>query len=42
VYLNIFSWLRAEVKYSRLVFRDAEIWEHEEMIVPGLRFGFAF
>ena len=42
VYLNIFSWLRAEVKYSRLVFRDAEKWEHEEMIVPGLRFGFAF
>ncbi|MBN1447511.1 MAG: hypothetical protein JXA28_06240, partial [Bacteroidetes bacterium] len=42
VYLNIFSWLRAEVKYSRLVFRDAEAWEHEEMIVPGLRFGFAF
>lgn len=42
VYLNIFSWMRAEVKYSRLVFRDAEVWEHEEMIVPGLRFGFAF
>ncbi|MDT8322972.1 MAG: hypothetical protein RRA94_02585 [Bacteroidota bacterium] len=42
VYLNIFSWMRAEVKYSRIVFRDAEIWEHEEMIVPGLRFGFAF
>jgi hypothetical protein len=42
VYLNIFSWMRAEVKYSRVVFRDAEVWEHEEMIVPGLRFGFAF
>jgi hypothetical protein len=42
VYLNIFSWMRAEVKYSRIVFRDAEVWEHEEMIVPGLRFGFAF
>ena len=42
VYLNIFSWMRAEVKYSRVVFRDAEAWEHEEMIVPGLRFGFAF
>ena len=42
VYLNIFSWMRAEVKYSRIVFRDAEPWEHEEMIVPGLRFGFAF
>jgi hypothetical protein len=42
VYLNIFSWMRAEVKYSRMVFRDPEVWEHEEMIVPGLRFGFAF
>ncbi len=42
VYLNIFSWMRAEVKYSRMVFRDPEKWEHEEMIVPGLRFGFAF
>lgn len=42
VYLNIFSWMRAEVKYSRMMFRDAEVWEHEEMIVPGLRFGFAF
>lgn len=42
VYLNIFSWMRAEVKYSRMLFRDAEVWEHEEMIVPGLRFGFAF
>ncbi|MCB2205616.1 hypothetical protein KQI65_12805 [bacterium] len=41
VYLNIFSWMRAEVKYSRLI-RDAEKWEHDEMIVPGLRFGFAF
>lgn len=42
VYLNIFSWLRAEVKYSRMIFRDPEIWENNEMIVPGLRFGFAF
>jgi hypothetical protein len=42
VYLNIFSWMRAEVKYSRMLFRDPEKWEHEEMIVPGLRFGFAF
>ncbi len=42
VYLNIFSWMRAEVKYSRMLFRDPEVWEHEEMIVPGLRFGFAF
>lgn len=42
VYLHIFSWMRAEVKYSRIVFRDAEKWEHTEMIVPGLRFGFAF
>jgi hypothetical protein len=42
VYLNIFSWLRAEVKYSRMIFRDPERWEHNEMIVPGLRFGFAF
>ncbi len=42
VYLHIFSWMRAEVKYSRVVFRDVEKWEHEEMIVPGLRFGFAF
>ena len=42
VYLNIFSWMRAEVKYSRMLFRDPEGWEHEEMIVPGLRFGFAF
>jgi hypothetical protein len=42
VYLNIFSWMRAEVKYSRMLFRDPEKWELEEMIVPGLRFGFAF
>jgi hypothetical protein len=42
VYLNIFSWMRAEVKYSRMMFRDPEKWEHEEMIVPGIRFGFAF
>jgi hypothetical protein len=42
LYLNIFSWMRAEVKYSRMMFRDPEPWEHEEMIVPGLRFGFAF
>ncbi|MGB5074551.1 MAG: hypothetical protein WBQ23_10490 [Bacteroidota bacterium] len=42
VYLNIFSWMRAEVKYSRVLFRDPEKWELEEMIVPGLRFGFAF
>lgn len=42
VYLNVFSWMRAEVKYSRLVFRDAERWELEEMIVPGLTLGFAF
>jgi len=42
VYLHIFSWMRAEVKYSRIIFRDPERWEHDEMIVPGLRFGFAF
>ncbi len=42
VYLHIFAWMRAEVKYSRVVFRDVEKWEHDEMIVPGLRFGFAF
>lgn len=42
VYLHIFSWMRAELKYSRLVFRDPEVWEHQEMIVPGLRIGFAF
>lgn len=42
VYLHIFAWMRAEVKYSRVVFRDVERWEHDEMIVPGLRFGFAF
>ena len=42
VYLNIFSWMRAEVKYSRLVFRDKEKWELEEMIVPGITLGFAF
>jgi hypothetical protein len=41
-YLHIFSWLRAEVKYSRLIFRDAEAWEYDEMIVPGLRIQFAF
>jgi hypothetical protein len=42
VYLHIFNWMRAEVKYSRIVFRDPEKWEHGEMIVPGLSFGFAF
>jgi hypothetical protein len=41
-YLNIFSWMRAEVKYSRVVFRDPKPWEVKEIIVPGLRFGFAF
>ncbi len=42
LYLNIFSWMRAEVRYSRIVFRDPEKWEHQEMIVPGLRLGFSF
>ncbi|NOY06335.1 MAG: hypothetical protein GXO82_06855 [Chlorobi bacterium] len=42
LYLNIFEWLRAQVKYSRLVFRDPEIWEYDEMIVPGLQFRFQF
>ncbi len=42
LYLNIFTWLTAEVRYSRIVFRDPHEWEHEEMIVPGLRMGFAF
>ncbi len=41
-YFNVFSWLRAEVKYARVVFRDPEAWEHEEVIVPGLRIYFAF
>ena len=41
-YLNIFTWMRAEVKYSRVVFRDPELWEHTEMIVPGLRINFNF
>ncbi len=41
-YLHIFSWMRAEVKYARVVFRDPEPWERTEVIVPGLRFGFAF
>lgn len=41
-YLNIFSWLRAEVKYSRVVFRDPEVWEHQEVVVPGLRINFNF
>lgn len=41
-YFHIFSWLRAEVKYARVVFRDAEVWEHSEIIVPGLRIGFDF
>src|SRR5690606_30883351 len=27
VYLHIFAWMRAEVKYSRVVFRDIERWE---------------
>lgn len=42
LYLNIFTWLTAEVRYSRIVFRDPYEWEHEEMIVPGLRMSFAF
>ena len=42
IYLNVFSWLRAEVKYARVVFRDPEKWEYNEMIVPGLRLGFNF
>ncbi|MBI5647573.1 MAG: hypothetical protein HY962_11635 [Ignavibacteriae bacterium] len=42
VYFHIFQWLRAEVKYSRVVFRDPEPWEHGEMIVPGLRMNFVF
>ncbi len=42
LYLNIFSWMRAQVKYSRIFFRDVEKWEHEEMIVPGLAIKFAF
>ncbi len=41
-YFNIFSWLRTEVKYARLVFRDPEKWEYTEIIVPGLRIGFNF
>lgn len=42
LYFHIFSWLRAEVKYARVVFRDAEKWEYDEIIVPGLRMGFNF
>ena len=42
VYLNIFTWMRASLKYSRFFFRDPEPWEHKEMIVPGLAIGFAF
>ncbi len=42
LYIHIFRWLRAEVKYSRVVFRDPEPWEHTEMIVPGLRINFVF
>ncbi|MDH7516641.1 MAG: hypothetical protein QHI48_12305, partial [Bacteroidota bacterium] len=41
-YFDVFRWLRAEVKYSRVVFRDPEVWEHQEMIVPGLRINFVF
>ncbi len=41
-YINIFSWMRAQLKYSRVAFRDAEVWEVEEMIVPGLAIGFSF
>jgi hypothetical protein len=41
-YLNIFAWMRAEIKYSRIVFRDPEIFELQEMIVPGVRLAFAF
>ena len=41
-YLYIFGWLRAEVKYSRVVFRDPKIFELQEMIVPGIRMSFAF
>ncbi len=42
IYLNIFSWLRIEVKYARVVFRDPEKWEYNEIIVPGIRIGFNF
>jgi hypothetical protein len=41
-YIHIFSWMRAEVKYSRVVFRDPKLYELKEMIVPGIRIGFAF
>ena len=41
-YMFIFSWMRFELKYSRVVFRDLEPWEYQELIVPGIRLSWAF
>lgn len=40
--LKIFSWLGLEVKYSRLLDRDPDPWEHKDYVTVSPRFSFSF